>query len=138
MPFARPVTALSAPVTPPRYPSAPRQGIRGAQGHGRDTFHLDDLRDRLVGAEWYDDEEFAAYGLTNNAITTLRSWAHRWPGDLDERLAREADEYEGPAYSTLSPRQSAGRGAHGEAPSRRRRRGSNHRRYDALSTFQDE
>ncbi|WP_127148887.1 hypothetical protein [Streptomyces lydicus] len=89
------MTALSAPVTPPRYPSAPRQRIRGAQGHGRNAFHLDGLRDRLAGAEWYDDEEFAAYGLTNDAITALRNWARRWAGDLDKRLARETEEYEG-------------------------------------------
>ncbi|WP_148590894.1 nucleotidyl transferase AbiEii/AbiGii toxin family protein [Streptomyces sp. WAC01526] len=60
--------------------------------HGRDAFRLDDLRDRLAGAEWYDDEEFAAYGLTVDATTELRSWAQQWASDLDERLAR--DEYE--------------------------------------------
>ncbi|KIZ15706.1 nucleotidyl transferase AbiEii/AbiGii toxin family protein [Streptomyces natalensis] len=64
------------------------------QRHGRDAFCLEDLRDRLVGAEWYDDEEFAAYGLTQDAITELRSWAQQWASDLDERLARDTDEYE--------------------------------------------
>ncbi|MFF9788328.1 hypothetical protein [Streptomyces nigrescens] len=43
----------------------------------------------------YDDEEFATYVLTHDAIIALRNWAHRWAGDLDERLARETDEYEG-------------------------------------------
>ncbi|MBT2528505.1 nucleotidyl transferase AbiEii/AbiGii toxin family protein [Streptomyces sp. ISL-99] len=28
--------------------------------HGRDEFRLHDLRDRLIGAEWADDDEFAA------------------------------------------------------------------------------
>ncbi|MEV0370362.1 nucleotidyl transferase AbiEii/AbiGii toxin family protein [Streptomyces sp. NPDC050636] len=65
------------------------------QRHGRDAFRLDDLRDRLAGAEWYDDEEFAAYGLTDDAIAELRSWAQQWVSDLDERLARESGEYDG-------------------------------------------
>lgn len=64
------------------------------QRHGRDASRLDDLRDRLAGTEWFDDEEFAAYGLSDDAITTLRNWAQQWAGDLDERLARESDEYE--------------------------------------------
>ncbi|MFB6440731.1 nucleotidyl transferase AbiEii/AbiGii toxin family protein [Streptomyces sp. NPDC056411] len=64
------------------------------QRHGRGAFRLDDLRDRLAGAEWYDDEEFAAYGLTEDDTTALRSWAQQWAGDLDERLARETDAYE--------------------------------------------
>ncbi|MGI5261028.1 hypothetical protein [Streptomyces angustmyceticus] len=64
------------------------------QRHGRDAFRLDDLRDRLAGAEWYDDEEFAAYGLTENSTTELRSWAQQWASDLDERLTRESGEYD--------------------------------------------
>jgi hypothetical protein len=36
--------------------------------HGRDVFRLDDRRDRLARAEWYDDEKSAAYGLTEDAI----------------------------------------------------------------------
>ncbi|MFE9141878.1 hypothetical protein [Streptomyces tubercidicus] len=36
-------------------------GPRGQPEQGR---RLDDLRDRLASAEWYDDEEFAAYGLS--------------------------------------------------------------------------
>ncbi|MGW2393970.1 nucleotidyl transferase AbiEii/AbiGii toxin family protein [Streptomyces lydicamycinicus] len=60
--------------------------------HG--AFRLDDLRDRLPGAEWYDDEEFAAYSLTEAAITELRSWAQQWASDLDERLARQSGEYD--------------------------------------------
>ncbi|MGW0901822.1 nucleotidyl transferase AbiEii/AbiGii toxin family protein, partial [Streptomyces goshikiensis] len=41
--------------------------------HGRDEFRLDDLHDRLAGADWYDDEEFDAYGLDHAAITDLAS-----------------------------------------------------------------
>ncbi|MFC9796832.1 nucleotidyl transferase AbiEii/AbiGii toxin family protein [Streptomyces sp. NPDC127584] len=54
--------------------------------HGRDEFRLEDLRDRLAGADWYDDEEFAAYGLIAQSIADLRAWALRWVGDLDRRL----------------------------------------------------
>lgn len=60
--------------------------------HGRDEFHLDDLRDRLVGADWYDDEEFAAYGLTSAVITDLRGWAICWASDLDQRLHSAEDD----------------------------------------------
>lgn len=67
---------------------------RLGQRHGRDTFRLDDLRDRLAGAEWYDDEEFVAYDLTQDAITALRIWAQQWASDLDERLVGEAEAYE--------------------------------------------
>lgn len=61
---------------------------RLGERHGRDEFRLDDLRDRLDGAEWYDDDEFAAYGLTHDQITELRAWAQRWAGDLEQRLSR--------------------------------------------------
>ncbi|MFJ9646419.1 nucleotidyl transferase AbiEii/AbiGii toxin family protein [Streptomyces sp. NPDC004244] len=55
--------------------------------HGRDEFRLDDLHDRLAGADWYDDEEFHAYGLDDEAITALRTWAGHWAADLEQRLA---------------------------------------------------
>ncbi|MFE3770801.1 hypothetical protein [Streptomyces sp. NPDC059122] len=35
------------------------------------------LRDRLAGTGWYDDE-FASYGLIDSQITTLRTWALEW------------------------------------------------------------
>ncbi|MFB7590476.1 nucleotidyl transferase AbiEii/AbiGii toxin family protein [Streptomyces sp. NPDC056169] len=54
--------------------------------HSRDEFRLQDLRDRLGGADWYEDEEFAAYGLVEQSITDLREWAVRWASDLDRRL----------------------------------------------------
>ncbi|OKK11130.1 hypothetical protein AMK16_33040 [Streptomyces sp. CB00455] len=54
--------------------------------HGRDEFRLHDLRDRLAGADWADDEEFAAYGLTEDETAELRAWAQRWVSDLEQRL----------------------------------------------------
>ncbi|MDX2393724.1 nucleotidyl transferase AbiEii/AbiGii toxin family protein [Streptomyces sp. NPDC054904] len=60
--------------------------------HGRDEFRLDDLHARLNGADWYDDEEFAAYGLDDDAITTLRAWARSWAGDIEPRLSTAQDD----------------------------------------------
>ncbi|MDN3294343.1 nucleotidyl transferase AbiEii/AbiGii toxin family protein [Streptomyces ficellus] len=54
--------------------------------HAPDTFDLSDLRDRLAGAEWMDDSEFAAYGLDDHAIGELRRWAQAWADDIAERL----------------------------------------------------
>ncbi|MEU2834114.1 nucleotidyl transferase AbiEii/AbiGii toxin family protein [Streptomyces lavendulae] len=57
--------------------------------HGRDDFRPEDLRDRLVGADWYDDEEFLAYGVEPAAVAEIRAWARRWATDLGHRLARD-------------------------------------------------
>ncbi|MGP4051989.1 nucleotidyl transferase AbiEii/AbiGii toxin family protein [Streptomyces sp. 2A115] len=54
--------------------------------HARDTFDLADLQSRLVGADWIDDTEFAAYGLDDQAIAELRRWAQEWADDIAERL----------------------------------------------------
>ncbi|MEV7617062.1 nucleotidyl transferase AbiEii/AbiGii toxin family protein [Streptomyces sp. NPDC089799] len=54
--------------------------------HGRDEFRLEDLRDRLAGADWYDDEEYAAYGLDAAEIAAVRGWAAAWATDLSHRL----------------------------------------------------
>ncbi|OKJ97228.1 nucleotidyl transferase AbiEii/AbiGii toxin family protein [Streptomyces sp. CB02400] len=62
---------------------------RLGERHGRDEFRRQDLRDRLAGAEWYDDEEFASYGLTGEQITELRTWAQQWTSDLDQRLGED-------------------------------------------------
>lgn len=40
-----------------------------------DEFSLEDLRDRLTGADWYEDEDYAAYGLTSRQIEELKTWA---------------------------------------------------------------
>ncbi|AWZ08261.1 MULTISPECIES: nucleotidyl transferase AbiEii/AbiGii toxin family protein [unclassified Streptomyces] len=59
---------------------------RLGERHGRDEFRLQGLRDRLTGADRADDYEFAAYGLTEDDIAELRTWARRWADDLDQRL----------------------------------------------------
>ncbi|WP_411105029.1 nucleotidyl transferase AbiEii/AbiGii toxin family protein [Streptomyces sp. cmx-4-9] len=63
--------------------------------HGRDEFRLEDLRDRLVGADWADDSEFAAYGLTDDETAELRSWAQNWADDLNRRLHQHDDDDQG-------------------------------------------
>ncbi|WP_331721162.1 nucleotidyl transferase AbiEii/AbiGii toxin family protein [Streptomyces sp. NBC_00454] len=68
---------------------------RLGERHGRDEFRLQDLRDRLAGADWADDDEFAAYGLTEDETAELRVWARRWADDLDQRLhdhERDSDQ----------------------------------------------
>lgn len=62
-------------------------GIR----HARDEFRLGDLRDRLVGTEWYEDGEFAAYGMGAAETAALRAWAQEWADDLSLRLHRDGD-----------------------------------------------
>lgn len=54
--------------------------------HARDSFDLRELQARLVGADWIDDTEFAAYGLDEPAITELRRWAQSWADDIGERI----------------------------------------------------
>lgn len=63
---------------------------RLGERHGRDEFRLQDLRDRLAGADWVDDDEFAAYGLTEDETAEVRAWARRWTDDLDQRLHEHA------------------------------------------------
>ncbi|MGP3691629.1 nucleotidyl transferase AbiEii/AbiGii toxin family protein [Streptomyces sp. IBSNAI002] len=74
----------------------PHELERLGERHGRDEFRLHDLRDRLAGADWADDEEFAAYGLTEDETAELRAWAQRWVSDLEQRLhedeGQNADE----------------------------------------------
>ncbi|MDX2821437.1 hypothetical protein Sipo8835_14860 [Streptomyces ipomoeae] len=54
-----------------------------------DEFSLEDLRDRLTGADWYEDEDFAAYGLTSRQIEELKAWALEWAEDLGARIHDE-------------------------------------------------
>lgn len=58
--------------------------------HARGRFEREDLQANLTGAEWTDDEAFAAYGLDDAAITALRAWALEWADDLAARLLEEA------------------------------------------------
>ncbi|MET8954390.1 nucleotidyl transferase AbiEii/AbiGii toxin family protein [Streptomyces sp. NPDC004393] len=54
-----------------------------------DEFSLEDLRDRLTGADWYEDEDYAAYGLTTQQIEELKAWALEWAKDLGTRIDNE-------------------------------------------------
>lgn len=60
--------------------------------HARGRFEREDLQANLAGAEWTDDEAFAAYGLDNATITALRTWAVEWADDLAARLLQESDD----------------------------------------------
>jgi predicted nucleotidyltransferase component of viral defense system len=60
--------------------------------HARGRFEREDLQANLAGAEWTDDEAFAAYGLDDAAITALRTWAVEWADDLAARLLQESDD----------------------------------------------
>jgi hypothetical protein len=57
--------------------------------HARGRFEREDLQANLAGAEWIDDEAFAAYGLDAPTITALRVWAVEWSDDLAGRLLEE-------------------------------------------------
>lgn len=60
--------------------------------HARDEFSLEDLQARLAGAEWYEDEEFIAYGLTDADTDALRAWVRDWSDDLTWRLHEGATD----------------------------------------------
>lgn len=62
--------------------------------HARFEFSLHELRDRLAGAEWWDDQDFAEYGLSPDQIGALRGWALAWITDLDTRLAADEDPHD--------------------------------------------
>ncbi|MBN3931725.1 nucleotidyl transferase AbiEii/AbiGii toxin family protein [Streptomyces verrucosisporus] len=51
-----------------------------------EEFSLEDLRDRLIGANWYEDEDYTAYGLALGEIEELKKWAVRWAEDLEARI----------------------------------------------------
>jgi predicted nucleotidyltransferase component of viral defense system len=55
-----------------------------------EQFSLSELKARLEGAEWYDDQAFAEYGLSAGQITDLRRWAQAWADDINRRIYREA------------------------------------------------
>lgn len=50
-----------------------------------EEFSLSELKERLDGAEWYDDQAFIEYGLTAEQITGLRMWALAWADDIRRR-----------------------------------------------------
>lgn len=55
--------------------------------HSRGDFSLEELAMRLSGADWYEDEAFAAYGLSGVDTAAVRSWAIRWADDISRRMA---------------------------------------------------
>ena len=72
-----------------RWTNAELEEFGGRHAHGR--FEREDLQPNLTGAEWTDDEAFAAYGLDDATITALRAWAAEWADDLAARLLEEGD-----------------------------------------------
>lgn len=57
-----------------------------------EEFSLSELKARLDGAEWYDDQAFAEYGLSAEQITDLRRWAQTWADDILRRINAETYE----------------------------------------------
>jgi hypothetical protein len=60
--------------------------------HARDEFSLEELASRLGGAEWYDDEAFAAYGVPDDYIRHVRAWATEWAASIQSRLIEDDGE----------------------------------------------
>ncbi|GGN64601.1 hypothetical protein GCM10011579_034160 [Streptomyces albiflavescens] len=63
-------------------------GRRHARGH----FEQENLQANLAGAEWTDDEAFAAYGFDDTIMTALCAWAVAWADDLAARLVEESGD----------------------------------------------
>jgi predicted nucleotidyltransferase component of viral defense system len=57
-----------------------------------EEFSLDELQARLNGAQWYDDQAFAEYGLSAQEITDLRNCAPAWADDINRRIYVETYE----------------------------------------------
>jgi predicted nucleotidyltransferase component of viral defense system len=57
-----------------------------------EQFSLSELKARLDGAEWYDDQAFTEYGLSAEQITDLRRWAQAWADDIVRRISSETYE----------------------------------------------
>lgn len=55
------------------------------QGRRHARFEVS-LHDRLAGAEWWDDQDFADYGLSPEQGADLRTWALAWADNLATRL----------------------------------------------------
>jgi hypothetical protein len=60
-----------------------------------DEFSLEGLQIRLDSAQWRADEEFSAYGLSDDQIAELRRWAQEWSDDINRRLYAETDIEDG-------------------------------------------
>jgi hypothetical protein len=59
-----------------------------------EEFDLENLAIRLEGAQWRADEEFTAYGLTEQGLADLRDWAQAWCDDIRQRLYTENFDYD--------------------------------------------
>ncbi|MFC7917659.1 hypothetical protein [Streptomyces sp. NPDC057386] len=57
--------------------------------HALDTFDLPTLQSRLTGTDWYPDQAFTRYGLAEEDIAGLRTWAEHWSTDIAERLLED-------------------------------------------------
>jgi hypothetical protein len=57
-----------------------------------EEFSLSELKERLDGAEWYDDQAFTEYGLSAEEITDLRMWALAWADDIRQRSNTETHQ----------------------------------------------
>ena len=60
--------------------------------HAWDEFSIENLVMRLNAVEWRADDEFSAYGLSEETIADLRRWAQAWADELNQRLHSEAFE----------------------------------------------
>lgn len=68
-------------------PTADLESLGRRRAH--DEFNRGDLRDRLIGADWYEDEDCTAYGLTSRQIEELTVWALEWAEDPGARIHDE-------------------------------------------------
>ena len=59
-----------------------------------DEFNLEGLANRLSSVQWRADEEFSAYGLSDDEIAHLRGWALAWSDDINRRLYAENFDFE--------------------------------------------
>ncbi|MCZ9352859.1 hypothetical protein NGM36_24330 [Streptomyces mutabilis] len=80
--MSRPIRSAAGSSSPIRTPA------RSARSTSPE-FSLEDLRDRLIGADWYEDEDYTAYGLTSRQIEELKAWALEWAKDLGARIHDE-------------------------------------------------
>ncbi len=60
--------------------------------HARDEFSLENLVMRLNAVQWRADDEFFAYGMSEDDIADLRRWALAWSNEINLRLYAETFE----------------------------------------------
>ena len=62
-----------------------------------DEFSLEGLANRLSSVQWRADEEFSAYGLSDDEIAHLRRWALAWSDHINRRLYAENYDFDNDA-----------------------------------------